>query len=332
MILHIGVNEGKFLPPFYSFLKEHFNIDDHKFYLFGDDKGFENKEKVVFLNSKRQVISLIAVMNKADKIILHGLFSPRIDQLLFMQPWLYKKCYWVMWGGDFYFPEKQSFLRGRVIRKIRNLMTYIYGDYLLVKKWYGAKGKYNECLVYPSNLYKKCDVEDRKDDLSTVNIQLGNSATETNDHLDVLEKLYKYKNENIKIFCPLSYGDDQYAIRVISRGKELFGEKFEALTEFLPFDKYLSFLSKIDIGIFANNRQQAMGNIITLLGLGKKIYITNNTTQWQLFNDLGIKIFDVNEININVINNKIKKENQIRVKAYFSKKNYIKQLRNLFKD
>ncbi|MBK2297215.1 TDP-N-acetylfucosamine:lipid II N-acetylfucosaminyltransferase family protein [Francisella philomiragia] len=332
MILHIGVNEGKFLPLFYSFLKEHFNIEDHEFYLFGNDKGFENKEKVVFLNSKRQVISLITVMNKADKIILHGLFSPRIDQLLFMQPWLYKKCYWAMWGGDFYFPEKQSFLRRRVIRKIGNLMTYIYGDYLLVKKWYGVKGKYNECLVYPSNLYKKYDVEDRKDDLSTVNIQLGNSATETNNHLDVLEKLYKYKNENIKIFCPLSYGDDQYAIRVISRGKELFGEKFEALTEFLPFDKYLSFLSKIDIGIFGNNRQQAMGNIITLLGLGKKVYITNNTTQWQLFNDLGIEIYNVDEINISLINNKIKKENQIRVKSYFSKKDYIKQLRNLFKD
>lgn len=268
MILHIGVNEGKFLPPFYSFLKEHFNIEDHEFYLFGDDKGFENKEKVVFLNSKRQVISLITVMNNADKIILHGLFSPRIDQLLFMQPWLYKKCYWIMWGGDFYFPEKQSWLRKNVIKKIGYLVTFIDYDYMNVKKWYGSKGLHIKTFAYPSNIFREKILECSSS--HATNIQLGNSATKTNNHFQALEKLYQFRNENIKIFCPLSYGDTHYAMQVTNKGRELFGDKFVAITEFMDFERYLNFLSKIDIGIFANNRQQAMGNIRVLLGMGKK--------------------------------------------------------------
>lgn len=52
--------------------------------------------------------------------------------------------------------------------------------------------------------------------------------------------------------------------KVIIKGKELFGEKFIPLTEFMTFEKYLEFLGSIDIAIFAHKRQQAMGNTITI--------------------------------------------------------------------
>lgn len=38
----------------------------------------------------------------------------------------------------------------------------------------------------------------------------------------------------------------------------------------MPFEEYLGLLAKIDIAILNHKRQQAMGNITTLLGLGKK--------------------------------------------------------------
>jgi hypothetical protein len=34
----------------------------------------------------------------------------------------------------------------------------------------------------------------------------------------------------------------------------------------MPFDEYLNLLAKVDIVIFKHKRQQAMGNITTLLG------------------------------------------------------------------
>jgi len=148
--------------------------------------------------------------------------------------------------------------------------------------------------------------------------------------MEVLDKLKKYKDENIKIYAPLSYGNQEHAQRVISYGKELFEDKFVALTEFMPFEKYLEFLGDIDIVIFAHKRQQAMGNTITLLGLGKKVYMRSNITPWQLFNDIDVKVYDVANIEIDLIDEQIKKENQQNIKEYFSDETYLKQLQNLF--
>ncbi|MDD2509394.1 MAG: TDP-N-acetylfucosamine:lipid II N-acetylfucosaminyltransferase [Aliarcobacter sp.] len=183
-------------------------------------------------------------------------------------------------------------------------------------------------FYYPSNLYKEYDIIQKEH--TTTNIQLGNSADPSNNHIDVLSKLIKYKDENIKIFTPLSYGDQVYAQDVIKKGKELFGDKFVALTEFMPFEKYLEFLGQIDIAIFAHKRQQAMGNTITLLGLGKKVYMRSDITPWQLFDSLDVKVYDVANIEIDLMEEKIKKENQQKITEYFSKENYLKQLQELF--
>ncbi len=151
-----------------------------------------------------------------------------------------------------------------------------------------------------------------------------------NNHIEVLEKLKIYKNEDIKIFVPLSYGDNNYAKEVILKGKNIFGDKFISITELMPLEKYLEFLSQIDIAIFNSNIQIAMGNIITLLGLGKKVYMRNDITPWELFRDIDIKVFDVDNIQIDVIDEETKKENQQKMKEYFSKETYLKQLQNLF--
>ena len=113
--------------------------------------------------------------------------------------------------------------------------------------------------------------------------------------------------------------------KVIDAGKQIFGDKFQPLIEFMPFKDYLELLGKIDIAIFNHNRQQAMGNITTLLGLGKKVYVRSNETPWKMFNKLQIKVYDTAlDISIDAIDEDIKKQNQKRVKAYFSEENLIK--------
>jgi len=334
MILHV-MGLDKFIQPFINFTKENFdNTNKHIFFVIS--RNFEKYDldkknqdiKIIPSLISMNVLSLFISFYKSDKIIIHGLFSKFIVLFLFLQPWLLRKCYHVMWGGDFYNPEKQTFFKKQVIKKMGHFITYIKGDYELVQKWYGANGKYHECFMYPSNLYKEYDVKEKSS--GTINIQVGNSADPSNNHLEVLDKLTKYKNENIKIFVPLSYGDEKYASEIIAKGKEIFGDSFIALTEFMPFDKYLDFLGDIDIAIFAHKRQQAMGNTITLLGLGKKVYMRNDVTPWKLFSDIDIKVFDVENIDIDVIMEETKVDNKRKIKEYFSEENYLKQLQNLF--
>ncbi len=113
MILHIMILD-KFLPPFIDFINKHFDSSNHRYVFIGKPEykhGLTPKHKVEWIDSKNKIFKLLYYMYRAKKIILHGLWSEHITILLFFQPWLLKKCYHVMWGGDFYFPEEQSLVK-----------------------------------------------------------------------------------------------------------------------------------------------------------------------------------------------------------------------------
>jgi hypothetical protein len=321
----------KFIPPFIEFVNSNFNKQEHLYIILGrknEKFGKLDANNILFINKKIKIITLLQYLYKSDKIIIHGLWHEIFIKLLFFQPWLLKKCYHVMWGGDFYFPEKHSWFKKQVIKKMGHFITYIKGDYELVKKWYGAKGKYHECFMYTSNLYKELEVEKSTHD--TINIQVGNSADATNNHIEVFQKLSKFVDKNINIYVPLSYGDANYAKMVSEKGYEIFGDKFKPMLDFMPYEQYLKFLGKIDIAIFAHKRQQAMGNTITLLGLGKKVYMRSDVSQWELFNKKNIKVYDIYNFNLDICCNEKLEKNKDIIKNYFSKKNYLYQLKKLF--
>lgn len=341
-ILHIASGE-KFVPPFIKFVKDNFNFNDHEFLL---TKGMAqasltlaNNITVLAKETKtarlKHYFQILVKMHQADKIILHSLADITIVKILFFTPWLLKKCHWIIWGGDLYVYELgkrnrrwrvREFFRRPVIRNMGHLVSYVEGDIDLARKWYGAKGAYKESIMYLSNTYREFDTP--KSASNTINIQLGNSANSSNNHIEILEKLLPFKDQDICIYTPLSYSDQNHAKKVIAIGKKLFGDKFVALTEFMPFEEYLAFLGKIDIAIFNNSRQQAMGNIITLLGLGKTVYIRSDTTQWQLFKNKNIKLYDVNDLHS--LENHYHQNNVDTVKQYFSTDNLRAQLLELF--
>lgn len=346
MILHVCVLD-KFIAPFYGFMKENFDDFDslHLFYISGD--RYQSKyqapegKNIYFASSHSRVkryLWLIKKMRCADKVILHGLFDIRAVQILALSPWLLKKCYWVIWGGDLY--EYQLGSRGTrwlwneifrriVIRRMGHFITHIKGDYELAQKWYGAKGEWHECFMYPSNLYKEYDLPYKQG--GSINILVGNSADPGNNHLEIFKKLEPYKKENIKIFCPLSYGLSGYARTIEKVGKEMFGDKFVPLLEYMPFEKYLEMLGQVDMAVFAHKRQQAMGNTITLLGLGKKVFMRRNVTSWALFESLGVKIFDLEYFGLSDVDLILPQDNSARIKNYFSESVLTKQLTSIMK-
>ena len=127
-------------------------------------------------------------------------------------------------------------------------------------------------------------------------IIIGNSATQENHHLEVFDMLEHLKNEDIKIFCPLSYGDNEYGKKVAEEGARIFGEKFVPIFDFMNYEEYLKFLSEIKIGIFYNDRQQAMVNIEMMIIMGKKVFIRKNTSMWLEYLSSDLKLFDADQI------------------------------------
>jgi len=343
-ILHVTGIE-KFISSFIDLLEKRDDFADHLFYIHGDEQKYpiSRRKNTTFSKDYSGCFSaqfdLVKKMNSSKKIILHSLFDPKITALLFLQPWLLKKCYWMIWGADLYnyqLAERnwkwhiKEFFRRPVIKRMGHLVTYIAGDVDLARKWYGAIGKHHKCIMYTSNIYREYLVP--VDSHDGINIQIGNSADPTNNHLEIFEKLFPFRNQNIFIYAPLSYGNQEYARSIIKAGVDQFGEKFIPMTDFMPFDDYLKFLGKIDIAIFNHKRQQAMGNTITLLGLGKKVYLRDDVTPWKMFEKIDAKVYSTSSINLTPISENIKSHNQSIIKEHFSEKTLLDQLENIFKE
>jgi len=85
MILHVMTPE-KFLSPFIDFVDKHFGRGQHKYVFITSEKylfGLTPSHDVEFLHTDEDIFTtLAAYMQDARKIILHGLWRDKIDQLL----------------------------------------------------------------------------------------------------------------------------------------------------------------------------------------------------------------------------------------------------------
>jgi len=293
-ILHVMILD-KFLPSFIDFIDEHFGRENHHYVFITSEKyeyGLTKEHNVEFLHTDDDIfITLLECMIQAKKIILHGLWRDKIDLLLYSNQTLLKKCYWVMWGGDFYFPETKSVMRKEVIKKMGHCIPVNYGDYLYIKEHYTSSAIYHECLNYPRSILiqnKDFSVERNKDNVKKVLV--GNSATQTNFHFEIFDKLRG--TNNIEVYVPLSYGDKDYAKEVIAYGRKCF-QYFYPLVHSMDSSSYQLFLETMDVAIFKHNRQQAVSTMMSLLGMGKTVYMSKIPTTWEMFAHLGMFIKDI---------------------------------------
>ncbi len=308
-ILHLGGNEI-FLPPFINFVKNNFVFQEHEFILtsgLGNTTRLENVkiyQRKVFERILYYVSAFIKAAS-ADKIILHGIFDIKLLMILLINPWSFKKCFWVLWGGDLYlyntirrerFWFARELVRRYVIRNVGFITTMVPGDYDYAKKWYKTQAKFIPNLMYLSHISRdantiKCQIPKK----TQLYIQIGNSSDPGNNHEEIFLYLSKLQNQNIKVFCPLSYGSEEHKLHVIKMGVELLGDKFVPITKMMNFEEYNNYMACIDVAIFNHDRQQAMGNIIGLLSLGKKVALKKTITPYHFFGEIGVVVYSLED-------------------------------------
>jgi hypothetical protein len=340
-ILHL-VEYQKFIPPFIELVEQELDFKRHHFYFVhnGHQYNVNSKAKLTKNAKSENFIKFIWHLAieawSAEKIVIHGLFSSRLILALVLQPWIWKKCYWVIWGGDLYthvldvrtwrWHVKELFRR-ILIPKLGHLLTYIPGDVKLARQWYGAKGIYHECIMYPSNTYQSTPVILRKN--SKLNILIGNSADSSNNHAEIIDKIKKLKCSSVKIIAPLSYGEKEYARQIAELGEREFGENFIAITNFMSHEEYLKILAGVDIAVFNHRRQQGMGNIISLLGMGKTVAIRSDVSTWEFLSDMGIVLRDTLNLDISMLSAAVIDSNVKIIQEKFTCKLLASQYRNI---
>lgn len=290
LFLHVMPKE-KFTFGFVEFTFATFPGVDVRFIVYGDDnaQGYEpySDNRVVPVSSAKAVFkdeAALGFLRDADVVILNW-----VNMSMLLSMWRYlPKTHLLFWGGD-YSPYVEAGWNGvshRLKRKLlqvcigrsRGIIALLPGDLRIIETISNPDSSRHVCeLGYLASRYDAdiCCTDKRAP--FPVNILLGNSATPTNRHKSALDALSRFANEDIKIYAPLSYGDDAYRDEVISYGRELFGDKFVPVTEFMERSEYISFLTKISIGVFNYDRQQGLGNIHLLMRMGAKVFLSQDS-------------------------------------------------------
>lgn len=310
------------------------------------------------------------LMKQAENIFIHYL-KEEVSGILFGFRGK-AKIIWVIWGADLYTylplklydnhtlellikleSRKKSILkrfsyylsyelRKKIIKRIDYIISPFKGDVRLLKKYFKTKAEGYSKFIYPNpvdfekidgkkiSLNKKLIFKKKGEKL----FLLGNSGFPTNNHLDIMIRLFKLKKQNFKIICPLSYGPKNYIKKIVEKGEKLFGNRFVPLLDFYNPDQYFGILKQIDLAIMYHNRQQGMGTIILLIYMGKPICMKKTPGYFYLI-QRGVHVFSTQELEMLILNEiklipTMSEHNKTIVLNDTSVKSTISSIRSLF--
>ncbi|SHM19219.1 TDP-N-acetylfucosamine:lipid II N-acetylfucosaminyltransferase [Flavobacterium chilense] len=323
MVLHI-IDPDKFTKPLANFLIEDERFKNH-FFLSPKDSGIVGSKQIIDLRSPLSknlfynFRTMFSQCCKARRIVLHGLV---LVHFFFFFPFFFHKISWVIYGYELEVIKASTGWYSRMLRfvlsRVNCHISHVHEDSEEANKLLKSKAKFIYSPMYLSNIvditFFKAEDLSKKD---SINVLVGNSTDPTNEHISIFDMLEGEIEFINKIFCPLSYGThDEYRDKIIIEGARRFGDKFVPLTELMTIEKYIDFLKTIDVAVFNHNRQQAMGNTLTLLGLGKIVYMRSGTNSFESLTKRGFIVFDNKlikecgfKVNREVLTNKATLEN-----------------------
>ncbi|NQV01225.1 MAG: TDP-N-acetylfucosamine:lipid II N-acetylfucosaminyltransferase [Bacteroidia bacterium] len=223
--------------------------------------------------------------------------------------------------------------RFTAISKISYFSTYIKEDYEVFNKYYPN----NLEFITSAFLHLDQYLAGSKDVtlLSEAgNILIGNANKIESNYLDAITVVAKKVSHLKKVYVVLSYGEnDSHKKEVINKGRKMLNVHFHPLLDFMERDEYLKMLQSCSVGIFNHYRQQAMGNIIAMLYLGARVYLSFRNPAYRFFLRNGILVNSLeNEFDnygISRLSNDVVEGNRSQLYSMFNKKKVLADLGNL---
>lgn len=348
--LHLMVNE-KFTKRVSGFYNHFFCDGSHEilYYRSSEESSLINKDlnikqyEYVYKN-KLDTFKFIRYLDRLsfDYLILHSIrFGTAQQFLLLLNKSLLQRIVWIEWGFDLYSWERKnhtiwSAIRNRICYKFRNSIKYFVAifppDIQYYCKNFPNSNAKTYCATYLGFPIQRKEynpvskLEEAINNKEPIIIQVGHSAKPSLNHIEVLEKLSKYRNENIRIFLPLSYaGTRDYVEKVASAAERLFPHKCIILRDFMPLDEYKKLLNSVSIAIFNIQRQCGLGNIHTLNFSNVKVYLREDSSMYQFFIEQGVpvcKYEDISDMDFEEFIRPVHTENEKNFNEYINERTY----------
>lgn len=267
-----------------------------------------NSGVIHYLKSDRrrvEAIEIVRHIDKSDYTIFH--FLPNnvyLHIMLRKKTQIYKKLIWRIWGADLYNWKKQGIqglLFNRIREHTRHKIGYVVAEPMDILEYQRQFDNAVKFLDGPDPKGYDVDFLEKNRCKKLENsryILVGHSAVPTLHHKDILEKLSKYRSEDIKIVLPLNYGNMGYAKEINKYAISIFGiNKILYIKDKMDLDEYVRLLWKCDMVVVHSERQIAMGNITMMMYMQKKIFLMKNSIMDQFYRkDKGLEIYDSNLI------------------------------------
>jgi len=332
---------------------ENVSVGLNKYIVFSNNqelKFVSSKEHTLILPNSSYKLDLDLIYKDCQLLIIHFL-SPVKLYVLKNKP-SHIKVIWSVWGSDAYdhfsnqnflepltnnirrslFQIRKSFnlytlyhlVRYRVkpLRKelkllqlVNYVITVLPNEFNIIKREFSLMAEYID-YSYGANKFNSFS-----NSALGNSILIGNSATSTNNHLDIFNII---KDTNKKLIVPLSYGAydyKNYKDLVISEGLRIFKNSFIPLEDFMPLHEYRELTSSCNSVIMYHIRQQAIGNIFMFLFQGMRVFLNSKSLTYIYLKDKGMIIFDLKQdykligIELNDDQKRINKEIVLNLKS-----------------
>ncbi len=267
------VADHLFVTPYlrvYNALKDHENV---VYYQTSDPRSADIVNKFapyadwIFLNSLSDWLNTLRIKRK---------YQPRII--------------WRTWGHELRFADKEGALIGNAVKRVVRFLLrqeinrfYAVGISNVVDKLDIADRFGNVRTIrypYPVHIANGISISElateRRDTSEPYSVMVGHSGHPVDNHIEILKRLERYRDENIRIFLPFSYGNKEYMDDVRKYAAASWGDKAVIIDSFLEYPEYLRLCAEMDAVILDGIQSYALGNLIIFLSLRKKIYVNRN--------------------------------------------------------
>ncbi|WP_405242572.1 TDP-N-acetylfucosamine:lipid II N-acetylfucosaminyltransferase [Lentisalinibacter salinarum] len=263
----------------------------------------------------------------ADCLLVHGLSVASAPLVLGSRRGLVKV--WSGWGADYYrlFPAgldsvygaktrelvaeldgrrsfaflraarraiEEQFLLAPAARRFHIFSAPVPQDYLALRAAFGDRAPPNYAQI--NYVTAEDSFAAQAEAPTSDDILVGNSASPTNNHLEVLEILANLQLGHRRVVVPLSYGRSDYREAIVAAGERLLGENFIPIVKYMPLEHYRALLGRCSIAIMNHYRQQAVGNIGALIYSGAKVFMDQRSTVYQFLRERGAAVFTIEQI------------------------------------
>ena len=304
-----------------KFLKDNFPNRFDCFVIRLCNDTFPKIEEAIEVNctSKKEYRKAIfEVLEKYDVVYLvPSFFSPGL-KLYF---WLFhrnliKKIVWIEWGYDLYLTKGVSIIGylkylGKRIAQLtfeRSIPYFVAIHPVDITEYHKRiRGKaiilyapYRFSVEQDSDLlnYEKISISDKIKQGLPLYVQINNCIESGMNHIDILRRLRKFADENIRIVLPMAYGNFSYMPVVEEYANKCFPGKVICWKDYVSYDEYKKRISQIDIFILGVARQRALGNIHSFMYMQKKIFLPSNSQLYRYYQENNISIYKLDDLDV----------------------------------